>query len=310
MGLLVNGEWKDQWYDTKSTGGRFKRQESAFRHWVRADGSTPFLPEAGRYHLYVSLACPWAHRTLIFRALKGLEAAISVSVVSPFMLENGWELPEGADPVNDARFLHQVYTRALPDYTGRVTVPVLWDKKTNTLVNNESSEIIRMFNAEFAPLASGPDFYPEALREEIDAINGFVYDRINNGVYKAGFATDQAVYEEEVTALFAALDTLEERLSGQPWLVGETLTEADWRLFPTLLRCDPVYVGHFRCNLRRLVDYPALWAYVRRLYQYPGVAATVDLTHIKQHYYGSHPTLNPTGIIPKGPEIDFSAPVV
>lgn len=308
MGLLVDGTWTDQWYDTETTGGRFERQESLFRDWVRADGETPYAPEAGRYHLYVSLACPWAHRTLIFRALKGLEDAITVSVVEPLMLENGWELAPGADPVNGARFLHEVYTAVEPDMTGRVTVPVLWDRNTATIVSNESSDIIRMFNAEFAPLSSGPDFYPAALRDEIDAINARVYDTVNNGVYKAGFATTQQAYEEAFDALFDSLEWLDDLLSMRRYVAGDRITEADWRLFTTLVRFDAVYHGHFKCNAKRIKDFRHLGGYVRELYQVPGVAGTVDFRHIKTHYYGSHRTINPTGIIPKGPDLDFMAP--
>jgi putative glutathione S-transferase len=306
MGLLIDGQWQDKWYDTSNTGGRFQRQDSAFRDRVSSDGSTPFPAEPGRYHLYVSLACPWAHRTLIARKIKGLEKAISVSVVDPLMLENGWELGEGADPVNGARMLHQVYTRAKADYSGRVTVPILWDKKTGTLVNNESSEILRMMNADFG--GAGPDLYPEDLRSEIDALNGWIYDSINNGVYKAGFATSQDAYEEAATTLFQALDRVEAILTEKPFLTGERITEADWRLFTTLIRFDPVYVGHFKCNLRRIADYPNLWDYTRALYQIPGVAGTVNMEHIKTHYYGSHKTINPTGVIPIGPTLDLDKP--
>ena len=313
MGLLVEGEWKDQWYDTKSTGGKFVRKDAQFREKVTADGSSGFKAESGRYHLYVSYACPWAHRTLIYRKLKGLENHISVSVVNPLMLENGWtfEPAEGVvpDPIHGARFLHQIYTAAKPDYSGRVTVPVLWDKETGTIVNNESSEIIRMFDWQFDKVgASGPRFCPPEFESDIDDINAFVYDAINNGVYKSGFATTQEAYEEAVTELFAALDQIELRLSGNRYLVGDTLTEADWRLFTTLLRFDPVYVGHFKCNVRRLVDYPNLWAYTRELYQMPGVSETVNMDHIKRHYYGSHGSINPTGVVPAGPEIDFTEP--
>jgi glutathionyl-hydroquinone reductase len=309
MGLLIDGRWQDQWYDTKSTGGAFKRQESAFRNWITADGSSGFKAEPGRYHLYVSLACPWAHRTLIFRKLKKLEDAITVSVVEPLMLENGWELAPGADPVNGKSFLHQVYTEAKPGMSGRVTVPVLWDKQKRTIVSNESAEIIRMLNSEFDAFGDASlDFYPEDLRAEIDEINAYVYDRVNNGVYKAGFATEQAVYEEAFDRLFEALDTLEERLGRQRWLVGNRQTEADWRLFTTLVRFDPVYVGHFKCNLRRIQDYPNLSNYLRDLYQTDGVAETVSFDHIKRHYYGSHKTINPTGIVPKGPALDYDAP--
>jgi len=308
MGVLIDGTWHDQWYDTSATGGRFERQESTFRGWVSADGSTAHPAEAGRYHLYVSLACPWAHRTLIVRALKGLTQAISVSVVDPLMLENGWELPAGADPIHGARFLHQVYTAARPDYTGRVTVPVLWDRISGTIVNNESAEIIRMMNSGFGDLASGPDLYPDALRSTIDALNPWIYDTLNNGVYKAGFATTQAAYEAAVRPLFETLDQLEARLESRRYLTGDQVTEADWRAFTTLIRFDAVYHGHFKCNLRRIVDYPNLWGYLRELYQMPGIAGTVDLDHIKTHYYGSHRTINPTGVVPLGPSLDLDAP--
>lgn len=320
MGLLVDGKWQDRWYDTGETGGRFVRSDAQFRHWITPDGRPGpkgeggFAAEAGRYHLYVSLACPWAHRTLIFRRLKGLEKVITVSVVHWLMLENGWTFDPSCpgctgDPVNEADYLHQVYTLAKADYTGRVTVPVLWDKKRNTVVNNESSEIIRMLNSAFDPVGAAPgDYYPQDLRAEIDQVNARVYDTVNNGVYKAGFATTQAAYDEAVTALFESLDWLDERLSRGRYLLGSRLTEADWRLFTTLVRFDPVYVGHFKCNLRRLIDYRNLWPYVRDLYQHPGIAETVDLEHIKRHYYESHKTINPTGIVPKGPLVDFAAP--
>lgn len=315
MGLLIDGVWHDRWYDTEKSGGRFERQESVFRNWVTADGSSGFPAEAGRYHLYVSLACPWAHRTLIFRALKGLTNLISVDVVDPYMGSDGWEFgtSPGATPdrANGLRHLHQIYTLADPGYTGRVTVPVLWDKVRRTVVSNESADIIRMFNSAFDGLegvASDRDFYPEELRAEIDAINATIYDRVNNGVYKAGFATRQRVYESAFDQLFAALDGLEERLSGQRYLIGDRVTEADWRLFTTLVRFDAVYVGHFKCNRNRIADFPNLSAYLRDLYQVPGVAETVDLDHIKRHYYESHPTINPTGIVPKGPAFDLAAP--
>jgi len=313
MGLLVDGKWRDQWYDTKSTGGRFVRKEAQFRDRVTADGSSGFKAESGRYHLYVSLACPWAHRTLIYRKLKGLEKHISLSVVNPLMLENGWTFDDWPgvipDPINQARYLYEVYTAARPDYTGRVTVPVLWDRETSTIVNNESSEIIRMLDSEFDAVgAAGPVYCPPDLRSDIDEINAFVYDTINNGVYKAGFATTQEAYDEAVRSLFAALDQVELILSSFRYLNGDTLTEADWRLFTTLLRFDPVYVGHFKCNLKRIVDYPNLWGYTRELYQYPGVAGTVNMDHIKNHYYRSHPTINPSGVVPAGPEIDFEFP--
>ena len=309
MGLLVDGVWKDAWYDTEKHGGRFVRSESRFRNWITADGSSGFPAEGGRYHLYVSLACPWAHRTLIFRALKGLEDMIPVSVVEPLMLEKGWTLAPGADPVNGAEALYEVYRAADPSYSGRVTVPVLWDKKAKTIVSNESAEIIRMFNSAFDDVGAAPgDYYPQALRDDIDALNERVYETVNNGVYRAGFATRQKAYEEAVTALFETLDWLEARLGQQRYLAGNRLTEADWRLFTTLVRFDAVYHGHFKCNIRRLADHPNLWAYTRELYQIPGIAETVNLDHIKRHYYGSHKTINPTGIIPAGPQIDFTEP--
>jgi len=313
MGLLIDGQWHDQWYDTKSTNGRFVRQDAPFRDWVTADGSSGFEAEPNRYHLYVSLACPWAHRTLIYRKLKKLENVISLSVVDPLMAEQGWTFSDGPrcipDSVNGARYLHQVYTQAKPDYTGRVTVPVLWDKKSRRIVNNESSEIIRMFNSEFDAFGeAGLDFYPEELRTEINAINTKVYDHVNNGVYKCGFATTQEAYREAFVALFSTLDMLEERLGRKRYLVGPSITEADWRLFTTLVRFDAVYVGHFKCNLRRIADYPNLSNYLRDLYQVPCIAETVDFEHIKRHYYESHRTINPTGIVPMGPELDLFAP--
>jgi putative glutathione S-transferase len=319
MGLLIDGRWHEAWYDTASTGGRFQRQDSAFRHWVTADGSPGpsgsggFRAEAGRYHLYVSLACPWAHRALIMRRLKGLEDAISMSVVHWLMAGEGWTFQDGPgvvpDGVNGARVLHEVYTAADPRYTGRVTVPVLWDKQRRTIVNNESSEIIRMLGAAFDGVGAAPgDYCPAALRAEIDALNARIYNTLNNGVYKAGFATTQAAYDEAVVPLFETLDWLEERLGTRRYLAGDRLTEADIRLFTTLVRFDAVYVGHFKCNLRRLVDYPALWAYTRELYQLPGIAATVDFEHIRRHYYESHRTLNPSGIVPAGPLLDFDQP--
>lgn len=317
MGLLVDGQWRDRWYDTRISKGRFVRKESQFRHWVTADGSPGpsgtggFEAEAGRYHLYVSYACPWAHRTLIFRATKGLQDMISLSVVHWFMGEHGWtfEDAEIPDSVNQAQFMHQVYTAAKPDYTGRVTVPVLWDKHRGTIVSNESSEIIRMFNSAFDGVgAAAGDYYPEKLREEIDAINDRVYHTVNNGVYRSGFATTQEAYDEAVGPLFESLDWLEDRLSGQRYLTGGAITEADWRLATTLFRFDPVYVGHFKCNLKRIADYPNLFAYTRDLYQQPGIAETVRLDHIKAHYYGSHESINPTRIVPRGPEIDYGAP--
>jgi putative glutathione S-transferase len=319
MRLLVNGQWQDRWYDTGSTGGRFVRKDAAFRNWVTVDGAPGpsghggFQAEAGRYHLYVSLACPWAHRALIVRALKGLEETINVSVVHWLMLENGWTFADGPgatpDNVNGARLLHQVYTTADPDYTGRVTVPVLWDRKQGTIVSNESSEIIRMLNSAFDGLGANPgDFYPAALRNQIDEINALVYDTLNNGVYKSGFATTQSAYEEAVAPLFETLDWLEARLATRRFLAGETFTEADIRLFTTLIRFDAVYVGHFKCNLRRIADYPNLSAYTREIYQLPGVADTVNFEHIKRHYYESHRGINPAGIVPLGPVLDFLAP--
>lgn len=319
MGLLIDGKWHDQWYDTSSTGGRFIRSDSQFRNWITPDGAPGpsgtggFKAEAGRYHLYVSLACPWAHRALIMRALKGLENMISVSVVNPLMAEQGWTFQPGpgvvADPVVQAQYLYQIYLRAQPNYSGRVTVPVLWDLQLNTIVSNESSEIIRMLNSAFDDLgAKQGDYAPAQLLPELDAINSEIYDAINNGVYKAGFATTQEVYELEVGKLFTCLDTLESRLNQQHYLVGDTLTEADWRLFTTLIRFDPVYHGHFKCNLKRLVDYQNLWSYTRELYQWPGISDTVNFDHIKQHYYRSHASINPNGIVPLGPTLDLDRP--
>jgi putative glutathione S-transferase len=319
MGLLVDGQWRDRWYDTASSGGRFLRKDSAYRNWVTPDGAPGpsgtggFAAEPGRYLLYVSLACPWAHRTLIMRALKGLEGLIDISVVHWRMLDQGWTFAEGPgvipDPVHHAHYLHQVYTGADPAYSGRVTVPVLWDRKRETIVNNESSEIIRMLGSAFDGLGARPgDYYPADLRERIDPLNAAIYDTVNNGVYKAGFATTQAAYEEAVVPLFEMLDRVEQRLAEGRYLFGPRLTEADIRLFTTLVRFDAVYVGHFKCNLRRLADYPNLWAYTRDLYQTPGIGPTVDLRHIKGHYYESHPTINPTGIVPLGPILDFRAP--
>jgi len=313
MGKLIEGKWSEQGYDTGSSGGRFVRKESSFRGWVRADGSTPHAPEAGRYHLYVSLACPWAHRTLIFRKLKKLEDVISLSVVDPLMGAEGWAFGDspGATPdrVNGSSFLREVYLAADPRYTGRVTVPVLWDRELGSIVSNESSEIIRMFNSEFDALGDASlDFYPDALREEIDEVNAMVYPRINNGVYRCGFATGQEAYEEAYGELFEALDLLEARLSGQRYLVGDRISEADWRLFTTLVRFDAVYVGHFKCNRQRIADYTHLSGYLRELYQVPGVAETVDFSHIKRHYYESHTTINPTAVVPLGPDLDLEVP--
>ena len=313
MGLLIEGKWHDKWYETKVDKGRFIRKDSVFRSWVTADGAGGFKAEAGRYHLYVSLACPWAHRTLIFRAIKGLEDMISVSVVNPYMAEHGWSFVAGdgvvADNINEAEYLHQVYVAAKADYTGRVTVPILWDKKTRTIVSNESSEIIRMFNSAFDDIgALDGDYYPVELRTEIEALNGRIYSSVNNGVYKAGFATTQEAYEEAVVPLFESLDWLEEILSTRRYLTGSQITEADWRLFTTIVRFDAVYVGHFKCNLKTIADYPNLSCYVRDMYQKPGVAGTVNMAHIKQHYYTSHHMINPTSVVPMGPVIDFSLP--
>ncbi|QHV01568.1 glutathione S-transferase family protein [Synechocystis sp. CACIAM 05] len=317
MGLLVNGIWQDQWYDTESTGGRFVRQDSQFRHWITPDGSAGptgnagFKAEAGRYHLYVSLACPWAHRTLIFRKLKSLEGMIDVSVVHWLMRQKGWTFAPGPgivpDPLLNAEYLYQIYTQADPQYSGRVTVPILWDKQNQTIVNNESSEIIRIFNSAFDGLgAKSGDYYPKALRTQIDALNDRIYHTINNGVYKCGFATTQAAYEEAIAPLFESLDWLEVILQGHQYLTGDEITEADWRLFTTLIRFDVVYVGHFKCNLRRIQDYPNLWRYLRDLYHQPGIAETVNFQHIKGHYYESHLNINPTGIVPMGPALDLS----
>ncbi|WP_127168326.1 glutathione S-transferase family protein [Xanthomonas sp. BRIP62415] len=319
MGLLVDGKWQDSWYDTDKSGGRFERSQSQFRNWVTRDGSPGrhgeggFQAAPGRYHLYVSLACPWAHRTLIFRRLKGLEAMIDVSVVNWLMRDQGWTFDPGpgviADPVHHAKRLYEVYLNADPRYTGRVTVPVLWDRERNTVVSNESADIIRMFNSAFDEVgAAAGDFYPAPLREQIDEINARVYDTVNNGVYKAGFATTQAAYEEAVLPLFESLDWLDARLGRQRYLCGDQLTEADWRLFTTLVRFDAVYVGHFKCNLRRIADYPQLSGYLRELYQMPGIAETVNFQHIKHHYYQSHDMINPTGIVPLGPLLDLQAP--
>jgi glutathionyl-hydroquinone reductase len=321
MGLLVDGIWQDKWYDTKSNDGRFQRAPSSFRHWVTQDGAAGptgdagFKAESGRYHLYVSYACPWAHRALIFRTLKGLENHISLSVVHPLMGTQGWtfEEDEGTlpDTIHGAQHLHEVYTKADPNFTGRVTVPVLWDKHNNTIVNNESSEIIRMFNSAFNALPgvdAEMDLAPRALLPQIDEINNRIYDNVNNGVYKAGFATTQSAYEDAVNALFSELDALEQHLAANRYLVGDAPTEADWRLFTTLVRFDPVYVGHFKCNIQRIADYPNLTHYVRELYQIPGVAETTNIDHIKRHYYESHTMINPTGVVPLGPTINFDHP--
>jgi putative glutathione S-transferase len=305
MGMLVDGRWKDVGDDTASTGGKFVRKESAFRSWITAEPG-PFQAEPGRYHLYVSLACPWAHRTLIMRALKGLEQMIPISVVNWLMVNRGWAFDAGPgvipDPIHNAEALFQIYQAADPGYTGRVSVPVLWDKRTATIVNNESADIIRMLNSAFDGVgAKAGDYYPAALREEIDRINDRVYETLNDGVYQAGFATSQEAYEEAVEPLFETLDWLEEILHAQPWLAGDRITEADIRLFTTLIRFDPVYHGHFKCNIRRIADYPRLSAFLRAVYGLPGVAQTVDFGHIKRHYYQSHRRINPSGIVPVGP---------
>lgn len=316
MGILIDGQWQNTWYPTEETQGRFIRSAAQFRNWITADGSAGpsgragFQAEAGRYHLYVSYACPWANRTLIFRKIKGLEKIISLSVVHWHMAEEGWTFSndEGviADPIFNAPYLRDIYLKANKNYSGRVTVPVLWDKKTNTIVSNESSEIIRMFNNAFDDLgAADGDYYPEKLRNEIEIVNTRIYDTVNNGVYKAGFATTQEAYEEAVIPLFESLDWLEHKLTTQRYLTGNQITEADWRLFTTLIRFDPVYVGHFKCNMKRLIDYPNLWAYTRDLYQQPGVAETINMVHIKNHYYVSHTSINPSGVVPLGPVIDF-----
>jgi len=314
MGLLIDGFWRDQWYDTEESAGAFKRKESAFRDWVEADPGARFAAEPGRYHLYVSYACPWAHRTLIMRALKGLEDIVTVSVVSPRMGNNGWEFSDFPgvipDALNGARYLHEIYTRARPEHTGRVTVPVLWDSKEGTIVSNESAEIIRMLNGAFDGVGgkADVDMWPRELREEIEAINAPIYEHVNNGVYKAGFATSQDAYEEAYDKLFGTLDMLEERLSRQRYLLGKRVTEADWRLLPTLLRFDPVYHGHFKCNRQKLCEFHNLWNYTLDLYQTPGVAGTVRLDHIQTHYYWSQPQVNPTRIVPAGPAIDYNQP--
>jgi putative glutathione S-transferase len=322
MGLIQNGQWVDQWYDTKNNGGEFRRQDSRFRSWLTPDGGASpngvvnsntaagFKAEKDRYHLYVSLACPWAHRTLIFRQLKNLQDYISVTIVDAVMLKNGWEFSDSQpDTLYDFKYAYQLYLKADSQYEGRVTVPILWDKHTETIVSNESSEIIRMFNSAFNHLTGNTDdYYPAELHDSIQAINDRVYDSINNGVYRAGFATTQVAYEEAFHQLFAALDWVENLLSAQRYLVGQTLTEADWRLFTTLIRFDAVYFGHFKTNRQLLADYPAISGYVRELYQVPGIAETVNFKHIKTHYYASHPTINPTGIIPLGPYQDFNLP--
>ncbi|NMP17202.1 glutathione S-transferase family protein [Thalassotalea sp. Y01] len=318
MGLLVDGVWHDTWYETKENKGEFKREAAQLRNWITVDGKSGttgdsgFKAEKGRYHLYVSLACPWAHRTLIFRQLKGLQDYIDVSVVSPDMLDNGWSFDTSTGSSGDALyqldFMHQLYTKSKTNYSGRVTVPVLWDKHSQRIVSNESSEIIRMFNSAFNHLTGNKDdYYPQPLRDEIDEINDFVYDAINNGVYRAGFATSQQAYQQAYDKLFAALDVIEQRLAKQRYLVGDTLTEADWRLFTTLIRFDSVYVGHFKCNKQTIEEYDNISNYLRELYQFSSVSETVDFYHIKRHYYFSHTMINPTQVVPAGPEIDYLA---
>ncbi|WP_169569256.1 glutathione S-transferase family protein [Sneathiella limimaris] len=319
MGQLIDGKWSKENLVRTAEDGKFVRKESSFRNWVTQDGSAGptgqagFKAEAGRYHLYISHACPWAHRTAIFRKLKGLEDLISLSATHWYMGDMGWnfEVGEGVipDPLNDVKYVHQLYQLADPDYTGRATVPILWDKHQNTIVSNESAEIIRMLNSAFDNIGAKPgDYYPDVLKEEIDAVNDRIYNCVNNGVYRSGFAQSQSAYEEAVTSLFETLDWLEDKLSAGRYLLGDRLTEADWRLFTTLLRFDPVYHGHFKCNLRRIVDYPNLYNYLKELYQIPGVQETVNMSHIKSHYYGSHAQINPTGIVPLGPDLDLGAP--
>jgi putative glutathione S-transferase len=320
VGLLIDGEWHDSWYDTKESGGAFKRQEANFRNWITADGSagpsgtSGFKAETGRYHLYVSHACPWAHRALIFRTLKGLDDLIDISVVNPDMLGDGWTFQtdfNGAtgDTLFGLPFARDIYTRAVPDFTGRVTVPILWDKAQNTIVSNESSEIIRMFNSAFdAVTGNTDDYWPSELHPQIETLNARIYDTLNNGVYKSGFATTQEAYDAAVHPLFDTLDWIEGILSENRYLTGDKITEADWRLFTTLVRFDLVYHQHFKCNRKRIVDYPNLWAYTRELYQWKGVAQTVNFDHIVRHYHYSHETINPNRIIPINPVIDWDAP--
>ncbi|EHH1031208.1 glutathione S-transferase family protein [Vibrio parahaemolyticus] len=308
MGKLVEGVWHDVWYDTKANGGKFVREDAGFRDWIKNDSEAVFQPESGRYHLYVSLACPWAHRTLIFRKLKGLEPHIDVTVVCPDMLSQGWQMGLPESLFGHTR-MHQIYTQAKPDYTGRVTVPVLWDKKTNTIVSNESSEIIRMFNSAFNDLTGNhDDYYPEPLRGVIDEWNDYIYPNVNNGVYRCGFATSQEAYEEAFESLFSALDKIDAHLATHRYLAGNKITEADWRLFTTLVRFDAVYVGHFKCNKQRIADYVNIQGYLKELYQIDGIADTTDFYHIKRHYYFSHTGINPTQVVPKGPDLDFSSP--
>ncbi|BFM49366.1 glutathione S-transferase family protein [Marinomonas sp. THO17] len=322
MGLLVNGQWVDQWYDTKKSQGKFVRSEAIFRNWIHspkdfnANQNKHFPAKKDRYHLYVSLACPWAHRTLIFRKLKQLENIISVSCVHPDMMENGWQFLHDdcfqdaqihiGDPLYQSKFAHQLYTRAKADYSGRVTVPILWDKKTQTIVSNESADIIRMFNTAFNDLTGNTlDFYPSELADDINNINERIYHTVNNGVYKCGFATTQEAYEEALTPLFDTLEYLEDKLQNRHYLIGERQTEADWRLFTTLIRFDPVYFGHFKCNLKRILDYPNINRYLRSLYEHEGISDTVNFDHIKRHYYFSHKNINPTQVVPMGPNTLF-----
>ena len=310
MGLLVNGEWKDQWYDTSKTGGKFVRSKSQFENQIINDENAEFKPESNRYHLYISHACPWAHRALIFRKLKKLEEHISISVVHPLMLDKGWTFQEGEGVIPDSilgsKYMHQIYTTAQKDYTGRVTVPVLWDKKKKTIVNNESSQIIRIFNSAFNNLTNNEDnYYPEKIRDQIDEINDDVYHNINNGVYKTGFATTKEAYEENFDALFKSLDNIERILTLTNFLVGNNITEADWRLFTTLIRFDAVYFGHFKCNKKRISDYPKIYKYLQNLFNIKGIKETIFMDHIKTHYYASHKMINPTGIVPKGPDLFF-----
>jgi glutathionyl-hydroquinone reductase len=309
-GYLENGQWHDGWYDTRATQGEFVRTESAFRNWVTADGSSVYPAEPDRYHLYVSLACPWAHRTLIARSLKKLDGIVALSIVEPVMSEQGWAFSATLpDRVNGFTHLHQLYTASRPDYTGRILVPVLWDTQTGVIVNNESGDIVRMLNQAFNAYGdSKVDLYPAPLRIEIDRINAFIYDNINNGVYRCGFASTQAAYEKAFNRLFEALDRVESLLADAPYLVGPAATEADWRLFTTLARFDAVYYGHFKCNRNRIEDFPHLSRYLRELYWTPGVAATVNIDHIKRHYYMSHPHINPSRIVPVGPRLKFCAP--
>jgi putative glutathione S-transferase len=320
MGFLQDGKWNDAWYDTKTTGGAFQRTTAGFRNWITPDGTAGptgtggFKAEAGRYHLYVSYACPWAHRTLIFRTLKGLEDLITISAVHPDMLTDGWTFDTNfedsdGDTLFGSKFLRDIYTRAMPDVSGRVTVPILWDKEHDTIVSNESSEIIRMFNSAFDDITDNTlDFWPQAQRDAIEDVNARIYNTINNGVYKAGFATTQAAYDAAVVPLFDSLDWLESRLSDTRYLMGDTVTEADWRLFTTLARFDLVYHGHFKCNKRMLKDYPNLWGYTRELYQWAGVAETTKFDHFVRHYHYSHDTINPNRIVPITPDLDWNAP--